>query len=74
MLVHRRYEAPVRAGLVRSPITAMRVALADLALERMWVLYPGVREYPLHERVTALPLRDLPRLLVELDAAHAPAG
>lgn len=35
---------------------SMRVALADLGLEHLWVVYPGSLEYPLGERITALPL------------------
>ena len=36
---------------------SMRVALADLALERLFVVYPGTRRFDLDERITALPLR-----------------
>lgn len=42
---------------------SMRVALADLALEHLWVIYPGRLEYPLDERITALPLSAMPRLV-----------
>jgi hypothetical protein len=35
---------------------SMRVALEDLALDRLVVLYPGERRYPLAERVEAVPL------------------
>jgi hypothetical protein len=34
---------------------SMRVALEDLALDRLVVLYPGERRYPLAERVEAVP-------------------
>jgi hypothetical protein len=34
---------------------SMRSALADLRLDRLWVIYPGERRYALHERVTVLP-------------------
>lgn len=37
---------------------SMRVALEDLALDRLVVLYPGERRYPLTERVEAVPLED----------------
>jgi predicted AAA+ superfamily ATPase len=39
---------------------AMHVALEDLRLEKLYVVYPGKERYPLHERVEALPLADLP--------------
>ena len=38
---------------------SMRVALEDLKLEHIAVVYPGTIRYPLEERVTAVPLQDL---------------
>lgn len=38
---------------------AMRIALEDLELERLFVIYPGTVAYPLAERVMALPLAAL---------------
>lgn len=35
---------------------SMRVALGDLALEHLWVVYPGDEQYALDKRVTALPV------------------
>ena len=35
---------------------SMRIALADLALDALYVVYPGERRYRLHERVEAVPL------------------
>ena len=37
----------------------MRVALGDLALEHLWVVYPGDEQYALDKRVTALPVGDV---------------
>lgn len=45
---------------------SMRVALDDLALEHLWVIYPGQHEYPLNERISALPLAGLPHLAAAL--------
>ena len=45
-------------GRTRSMLTA----LEDLSLEHIWVVYPGKKEYPLHERISALPLKKLPEL------------
>lgn len=41
---------------------SMRIALQDLALEHLWVVYPGDDEYPLDARITALPVAKLERL------------
>ena len=38
---------------------SMRVALADLRLERLFVVYPGARSYDLEEKVRVLALSDL---------------
>ena len=35
----------------------MHVALQDLKLDRLWIVYPGDRSYPLRDEVEALPLR-----------------
>jgi len=35
---------------------SMHIAMEDLKLERLWVVYPGAREYPLADSITALPL------------------
>ena len=36
---------------------SMLVVIADLGLAHLWVLYPGDREYPLADAITALPLK-----------------
>ena len=38
---------------------SMRIALQDLALEALYVVYPGERRYALAERVQAVPLSAL---------------
>ncbi len=48
----KRVDAP---RLTRS----MRIALSDLQLEHLIVIYPGEQSYPLSERVTAVPLEML---------------
>lgn len=41
---------------------SMHIAVADLGLEHLWVIYPGTERYSLDTRITALPLRELLRL------------
>jgi len=41
---------------------SMRIALADLGLDHLWVVYPGQAAYPLDERMDALPLRDIEKI------------
>jgi hypothetical protein len=38
---------------------SMRIALDDLGLDHLWVVYPGQAAYPLDQRIGALPLRDI---------------
>lgn len=71
----RRYGVEVklaeRPGISRS----MRVAIEDLGLSHLYVVYPGRHVFPLEERITAFPvasLNELPDLL--RSRAPAPAG
>jgi hypothetical protein len=34
----------------------MHNVMADLKLDRLWVVYPGEGRYPLNDRIEALPL------------------
>jgi hypothetical protein len=38
---------------------SMQIALADLALDQIAVVYPGTNRYPLAERVNVVPLQDV---------------
>jgi predicted AAA+ superfamily ATPase len=42
---------------------SMRVALSDLGLEALYVVYPGPRRYRLDQRIEALPIAELPSVL-----------
>lgn len=39
---------------------SMKVALEELELDHLWVVYPGTSTYPVHERVTVLSIVDMP--------------
>ncbi len=65
LLVHRRgkrYGFEIKYIDAPGTTRSMQVALHDLALERLWVIYPGAHEYALEARITALPLDALPQL------------
>ena len=38
---------------------SMHIALDDLKLDHLWVVYPGTLRYPLTEKMTALPLQEI---------------
>ena len=45
---------------------SLHIALADLKLERAWIIYPGTETYRIHERVEVVPLGALTNSLVRL--------
>lgn len=48
---------------------SMHIAMADLNLEHLWVVYPGTQRYPLDDKITVLPIeeiRQLSELLAEI--------
>jgi hypothetical protein len=45
---------------------SMRIAIDDLNLARLWVVYPGSRSYSLDDRSEAVGIRDLPSRLATL--------
>lgn len=47
---------------------SMRIALEDLGLERLWVIYPGDVAYELDERISVRPFAGLPELCRTLRA------
>ena len=45
---------------------SMQIALSDLDLRHLWVVYPGVNAYPAHEKITMLPLAKVATLPEEV--------
>jgi hypothetical protein len=45
---------------------SMSVAMEDLGLEHLWVVFPEGPEYPLDKRITAMPMKSVPRLVQRL--------
>ena len=41
---------------------SMRVAMQDLNLAHLWIVYPGAEAYDLDERISVLPVSDVPRI------------
>ncbi len=55
----RRYGVEVKFQDAPRVTRSMRIALADLQLHHLTVLYPGDQRYPLDPRITVVPLTDL---------------
>ncbi|HBL18297.1 MAG TPA: hypothetical protein DD417_16475 [Elusimicrobia bacterium] len=61
----RRWGFEFKCSDAPASARSMHIAVKDLALERLWVVYPGSKRYPLAERITALPLSQIPELMLE---------
>ena len=46
---------------------SMRIAMRDLSLEKLWIVYPGIERYAVDSEITVLPIRDVPILLGDLE-------
>lgn len=55
----RRWGFEFKCTDAPSTTKSMHIALDDLKLEHLWVVYPGTRRYPITEKITALPLREI---------------
>jgi predicted AAA+ superfamily ATPase len=69
LMVHaggKRYGFEFKYSDAPGTTRSMQVAVHDLALAHLWVIYPGRHEYALDERISALPLDALPRLTAAL--------
>ena len=71
-LAGRRYGFECKHADAPGTTRSMRVALADLALDRLWIVYPGDEAYDLDDRIAALPVADVPRLAASLERRRAP--
>jgi predicted AAA+ superfamily ATPase len=55
----RRYGFECKCGDASGVTRSMQVALRELKLEHLFVICPGPKVYPLHEKITAVPLAQL---------------
>ena len=58
----KRYGFECKLSDAPGTTRSMRAALSDLELEHLWVVYPGHEPYPLDERISVLPVADVPAL------------
>ena len=59
----RRYGVEVKYGDAPSVTKSMRMALSDLGLERLLIVYPGDRAYSLDKNVAVVPLAQVKGIL-----------
>lgn len=68
LLIHRgrRHGIEFKYGDAPAMTKSLHVALADLKLDRAWIVYPGKGQYGVHEKVEVLPLEEVPERLALL--------
>lgn len=55
----KRYGIEVKFSEAPEVTRSMHIALQDLGLEHLWVIYPGEQSYPVHERITVWSLQKI---------------
>jgi hypothetical protein len=68
----RRYGVEVKFNEAPKTTRSQHIALSDLGLEHLWVVYPGQHRYPAHERITVWPVRELVELPGQLCSFDCP--
>lgn len=61
LLIHRgrRYGIEFKYGQAPTMTKSLHIALADLRLDRAWIVYPGTETYAVHKKVEVVPLADI---------------
>lgn len=59
----RRYGFEVKFNEAPIVTKSMRIATSDLDLDHLWVIYPGESQYPVHEKISILPLKNIGTIL-----------
>jgi predicted AAA+ superfamily ATPase len=58
----KRYGIEAKFSEAPEVTRSMHIALQDLGLEHLWVLYPGNQNYAVQERISVWPLQELNNL------------
>ena len=68
LIIHRGRRYGFECKLADAPGTtrSMRVAMTDLGLTHLWVVYPGDEAYALDEAISVLPVAHIPNLALSL--------
>ncbi len=60
----KKYGFEIKFNEAPKLTASMKIALDTLALDHLWVVYPGQHEYPIEEKITAWPLMKIEELSV----------
>ncbi len=64
----RRYGVEFKFSEAPRVTRSMRIALDDLQLDRLWIIYPGEHQYPVDEKLRVWPLQQIPDLAGKLQS------
>jgi predicted AAA+ superfamily ATPase len=57
-----RYGFEFKYADAPGPKRSMHIAIKDLELEHLWIIYPGQQEYNIDENITVIPIDNIPSL------------
>jgi predicted AAA+ superfamily ATPase len=72
LVAGRRYGFEFKYADAPATTRSMHIAIEDLGLEHLWVIYPGHQEYDLTERISVVPVDSVPRLADTIGASGRP--
>jgi predicted AAA+ superfamily ATPase len=58
----KRYGFEFKYADAPGPMRSMHIAIEDLGLEHLWVIYPGRHKYKIDENISVIPIDDIPSL------------
>ena len=70
----RNYGVEIKLADAPRTTKSMRVAIADLQLQHLWIVYPGNETYSLDERITVLPVSRVPEFATGLPGTSGGVG
>ena len=70
----RNYGVEVKLADAPRTTKSMRVAISDLQLQHLWIVYPGNEAYSLDERITVLPVLRVPEFATGLPGVSGGLG
>ena len=70
LFTHRghRYGVELKFSEAPAATKSMHIAINDLRLTHLWIVYPGTENFPIDPRLSAWPLRDIAELRAALGA------
>lgn len=62
---NKRYGFEIKYNEAPKTRKSMHIAIEDLKLDHLWIIYPGMEAYPVGEKISVLPLKNLSSINLE---------